>query len=245
MTQPLWRPTPDRIARANLTRFTGFVTERWGNSCPDYQALYRWSIESPEQFWLSLWDFCGVIGEAGNDTVLVDGEQMPGARWFPAARLNYAENLLRRDTDDSAIVFQGEDRVRRELSWSGLYEQVAKLARALRTLEVRAGDRVAAFIPNLPESVSAMLAVASIGAVWTSCSPDFGVQGVLDRFAQVEPAILFCADGYYYNGKWHDSLAVVEQIARHLPSLRHIIVVPYNHEHKPAPRPHMTQLQEP
>ena len=152
---------------------------------------------------------------------------MPGARWFPAARLNYAENLLRRHTAESALIFHGEDQVRRELSWSDLYHQVARLAGALRALGVREGDRVAAFMPNMPETVCAMLAAASIGAVWTSCSPDFGVQGVLDRFGQVEPVVLFCADGYRYNGKWYDSLALVKKIVRGLPSLRHTIIAPY------------------
>jgi acetoacetyl-CoA synthetase len=227
MSQPLWKPSSRRIEQANLTRFTGYVADRWGIRCPDYTALHHWSIEQPAQFWRSVWDFCGVIGEAGGDTVLEDGARMPGARWFPAARLNYAENLLRRHTAESALIFHGEDQVRRELSWSDLYHQVARLAGALRALGVREGDRVAAFMPNMPETVCAMLAAASIGAVWTSCSPDFGVQGVLDRFGQVEPVVLFCADGYRYNGKWYDSLALVKQIVRGLPSLRHTIIAPY------------------
>jgi len=233
--KPLWRPSPAHIEQANLTRFKDYVKDRWGVSCPDYQALYQWSIDHPEQFWLSVWGYCGVIGENRDENVLEHGDRMPGARWFPGARLNYAENLLRRRSDDSAIIFQGEDKVRRALSWSGLYDQVGKLSRAFRALGVREGDRIAAFMPNMPETISAMLAAASMGAVWTSCSPDFGVQGVLDRFGQIDPSILICADGYLYNGKWHDSLAVVHEISKRLPSLRSTIIAPYFSDQGPAP----------
>ena len=233
--KPLWRPSPARIEQANLTRFKDYVKDRWGVSCPDYQALYQWSIDHPEQFWLSVWGYCGVIGENRDENVLEHGDRMPGARWFPGARLNYAENLLRRRSDDSAIIFQGEDKVRRAVSWSGLYDQVGKLSRAFRALGVREGDRIAAFMPNMPETISAMLAAASMGAVWTSCSPDFGVQGVLDRFGQIDPSILICADGYLYNGKWHDSLAVVHEISKRLPSLRSTIIAPYFSDQGPAP----------
>ena len=139
MSQPLWKPSSRRIEQANLTRFTGYVADRWGIRCPDYAALHHWSIEQPAQFWLSVWDFCGVIGDIGSDTVLENEARMPGARWFPAARLNYVENLLHRRTPESALIFHGEDQVRRELSWSDLYHQVSRLAGALRALGVREG----------------------------------------------------------------------------------------------------------
>ena len=153
-----------------------------------------------------MWDFAGVVGDKGASPYLVDPKKMPGAKWFPRARVNFAENLLRRRDDDTAIVFWGENKVRRRISFRELYEQVSCTAQALRGMGVVAGDRVAGFMPNMPETVIAMLATASIGAIWSSCSPDFGVQGVLDRFGQIEPKVLFCVDGYFYTGKTHDAL---------------------------------------
>jgi acetoacetyl-CoA synthetase len=223
----LWQPSAERIAQANLTRFIRLVDERWQAGAHDHASLYRWSIREPAKFWESVWDFTGVIGDKGEPPYLLDGERMPGATWFPRARLNFAENLLRRRDDDTALVFWGEDKVRRKLGFDELYAEVSRTAQALRALGVSPGDRVAGFLPNMPEAIVAMLATASIGAIWSSCSPDFGVQGVLDRFGQIEPKVLFCVDGYHYAGKSHDTLARIAEIARRLPSLQRVVVVPY------------------
>jgi len=223
----LWQPTPERMQQANLTRFAALVNERWQAGVKDHASLYDWSIREPARFWEAVWDFAGVIGDKGAPPYLVDGQRMPGARWFPQARLNFAENLLRRRDQDTAIVFWGENKVRRKLTFSELYDQVAMLSQALRAAGVTAGDRVAGFMPNMPEAVIAMLATTSIGAVWSSCSPDFGVQGVLDRFGQIEPKVLFCVDGYYYTGKQHGTIERIAEIAARIPSLARVVVVPY------------------
>ena len=169
-----------------------------------YAALHAWSVERSEEFWNLLWEFCEVQGTRSGPTLL-NGERMPGAQWFPQAKLNFAQNLLRRRDAGEAIVFWGEDRVRRRLSHRNLYDLVSRLAQALADAGVGKGDRVAGYLPNVPEATAAMLATASLGAIWSSCSPDFGVQGVLDRFGQIEPKVLFCADGYLYGGKEFDS----------------------------------------
>jgi acetoacetyl-CoA synthetase len=224
--QPLWQPDAGRIAAANLTRFMAEAKARWGVGAKTYGELYQWSVTKPEQFWQSIWSFAGVIGESGK-TVLADGDRMPGARYFPEARLNYAENLLRRRDDGDAIVFYGEDKVRRRMSWRELYENVSRLAQALKALGIKPGDRVAGFVPNMPETVVATLATAAVGATWSSCSPDFGARGVIDRFGQIGPRVLFTADGYYYNGKAHDSLARVAEFLPELPTVEQVIVLPY------------------
>ncbi len=224
---PLWRPSAERIAASNLTVFMGRVERDWGVRLATYDQLYAWSTAELEKFWTLVWDDCGVIAETRGEVVLADGEKMPGARFFPEARLNYAENLLRRRDEADAIVFWGEDKVKRRLSFRGLHEQVSRLAQALAEAGVEPGDRVAGFMPNMPETVIATLATNAIGGVWSSCSPDFGVQGVLDRFGQIEPKVLFCPDGYFYNGKRIDSLARVREFTAALPSLRKIVVVPY------------------
>jgi acetoacetyl-CoA synthetase len=223
----LWRPSPERIANTNLTRFMRQVDERWQAGAYDHAFLYEWSIREPAKFWESVWDFCGVIGDKGDGPHLHDGHRMPGATWFPQARLNFAENLLRRRDDDTALVFWGEAEVRRKLSFGELYAEVSRTAQALRAMGMAPGDRVAGFLPNMPEAIVAMLATASIGAIWSSCSPDFGVQGVLDRFGQIAPKVLFCVDGYHYSGKSHDTLARIAEIARQLPALERVVVVPY------------------
>ncbi|MDP6390193.1 MAG: acetoacetate--CoA ligase [Alphaproteobacteria bacterium] len=226
MSDPLWQPSAEQIAAANLTRFTRQLEENWGVELADYAALHRFSIEEMEKFWTSLWDFSQVVSETRGERVLVDGDRMPGARFFPDARLNFAENLLRRRDDSMAIVFRAEDKVERQLSWNDLYNSVSRMTKALRAAGVVAGDRCAGFTPNAPEALIAMLAAASIGAVWTSCSPDFGVQGVLDRFGQVEPKVLFTADGYFYNGQAHDSLARMAEVMADLPTVEHVVVFP-------------------
>ena len=224
--QPLWQPAPEQIASTNVTRFAREASLRWGRNFEEYVALHRWSVEAPEEFWLNIWDWTGVIGTGDTEPVVVDREQMPGARWFPNIRLNFAQNLLRRQDAALALIFQAEDRVTRSLSFAELYAQVARLADGLKQAGVVPGDRVCGFMPNMPETVAAMLASASVGAVWSSCSPDFGVQGVLDRFGQISPKVLFSADGYWYNGKTHDSLEKLREITDGLPSLEHTVVVP-------------------
>ena len=217
---PMWTPSPERVAQTDMARLMGLT----GN--PSYQALHAWSIERSEEFWKTLWDFCGVIGEK-HGPVLVDGERMPGAKWFPQARLNFAENLLRRRDGAEALVFWGEDRIKRRLSYRHLNDLVSRMAQALADVGVGKGDRVAGYLPNLPESVAAMLATASLGAVWSSCSPDFGVQGVLDRFGQIEPKVLFCADGYLYNGKEFDCQEKAAEVLDRLPSVEELVIVDY------------------
>ncbi len=239
MTGPMWQPSPERIQATNLTRFMTGLAERSGRVFDDYHDLYAWSVEDLEGFWEAVWDFCGVIHEGAREPVLVDGDKMPGARFYPEVRLNFAENLLRRRDGHDAIVFWGEDKVRRRLSYAELHDLVARTAAALADLGVGEGDRVAGFMPNMPETVVAMLATASLGAIWSSCSPDFGVQGVLDRFGQIEPKVLFCPDGYYYNGKVIDSLERVRAFAPRLASLKRIVVVSYL-----AEKPNLTGLDK-
>ena len=226
MSKPLWTPSEGRIEHANVTTFARMAITDWELPINDYPSFYRWSIDRPDQFWQSVWKFGRVKGERGQ-RALVDGDRMPGAKWFPDARLNYAENLLRKRDASDAIVFWGEDKVRRRMSHRELYDLVSRIAQALRASGVEAGDRVGGYLPNMPEAIAAMLAAASIGAIWSSCSPDFGVQGVLDRFGQIEPKVLFTADGYWYNGKQVGSLDKVAEIVARLPSLRRVVVIPY------------------
>ena len=225
---PIWQPSARRIAATRLTAFTKAAGRRWDRRLAgaDYSTVHAWSIAHPEEFWTSVWEFGEVRGEMGS-TVVVDREKMPGAKWFPQARLNFAENLLRRRDASDAMVFWGEDKVKGRASRAELYRAVAQTAAALRAMGVVKGDRVAAYLPNLPAAVVAMLATASIGAIFSSASPDFGVQGVLDRFGQIEPKVLFACDGYWYNGKNIDCLGKVSEIAARLPSLERVVIVPY------------------
>src|SRR5487761_2123278 len=189
VSKPLWEPSQARIAGANVTAFARAAIREWGLKFNTYPEFYQWSVDAPEQFWVSLWQYAAVKARTRGERVLVHGERMPGARWFPDARLNFAENLLRRRDRADAIVFWGEDKNEQRLSHAQLYAGVSRLAQALRAAGVQAGDR--------------------LGAIWSSCYPDFGVQGVLDRFGQIEPKVLVCADGYRYAGKELDSLARV------------------------------------
>ncbi len=230
---PLWSPTPEAVARANLTRFTARF--RPG---ADYSELWRWSVEMSEEFWPAVWDFCGVVAEerAGSppwDTVLEGGDRMAppdpllGPRWFRGARLNFAENLLRHRDERDAIVFWNERGRQRRLSYAELHTEVERYAAALRSSGVGVGDRVAGWMPNLPETIIAMLASASLGAAWSSCSPDFGDRAVLDRFSQIRPKVLFAADGYRYAGKAIDLLERLERVVAALPETERVVVVPY------------------
>ena len=228
MAGPLWSPGRERVEEAQITRFMG----QRGVPARSYEDLYAWSISERAAFWETVWDFCGVVGERGARTV-VDGERMPGARWFPDARLNFAENLLRGRGDQTAIVFRREDGVRRELTFVRLYEDVGRLQAAFRAAGLRPGDRVAAMLPNIPEAVVALLAVASLGGIWSSCSPDFGVPGVLDRFGQIGPKFLLGADGYLYKGARFDVLEKLAAVQAGLPTVERTVVAPYTTDEPP------------
>ncbi len=234
MSTPLWRPAPERVGATRLTGFLGWLRAERGIEAPDYPAVHRFSIERPGAFWSAVWDFAGVAGEraeghGGEGAVGGDGT-IAGTRFFPGARLNFAENLLRERGAGDAVVFRGEDRVRRRLSWDALRAEAGRFAGALAADGIVAGDRVAAWLPNLPEAISAMLGAASLGAVWASCSPDFGVEGVLDRFGQIAPRVLLAADGYVYGGKRQDCLERLAEIRGRLPSVERVVVVPYTVE---------------
>jgi acetoacetyl-CoA synthetase len=227
MSDIVWQPSRVKIETAMVTRFIEQVARCHGVSADGMAGLWAWSVTDPGAFWRRVWAFCGVIGDGPGEIVVDDPNRMPGARWFPEARVNFAENLLRRDGDGDAIVFWGEDKVRRRLSWGDLAALVSRLAQAMRSLGIGPGDRVAGLLPNLPEAVAAMLAAASIGAVWSSTSPDFGAQGVLDRFGQVEPRVLFAVDGYWYDGKAHDIRDRLAVVMAGLASVERLVVVPY------------------
>ena len=225
--KPLWSPSEQAIEQAQLTQFARQVVRKRHLDLNSYPDFYRWSIEHPEEFWSDVWEFCGLIASRKGSTVLVDGDKMPGAKWFPEARLNIAENMMRRGDRGDAFVFWDESGFRRRVSYSELTTDVSRAVQALAALGLRSGDRVAAFIPNIPEAGLFALAALSQGMVWSSCSPDFGVEGVVDRFGQIEPKVLFCADGYRYNGEAHDSLARVREIVAQLPTVRKVVVVPH------------------
>ncbi len=226
MDTPIWTPSPERISQANLSRFIDYVRNNHSPKIKNYQQLYQWSIDKPEAFWPALWHFCDVKASQPWSTVLTNADKIPGAKWFTGARLNFAENLLRRRDDKTAVVFWSEDQRKYRLTYQEIYQQVATLAAAMRAMGITIGDRVAGFMPNMPKTIIAMLATTSIGAIWSSCSPDFGVNGAVERFGQIEPKLLFTADGYFFKGKAHDSLSRVTEISQQLPSLEKIIVVP-------------------
>ncbi|MFN3826070.1 MAG: acetoacetate--CoA ligase [Micavibrio sp.] len=235
---PLWTPSEDRQKNSQIYHFARQVEKTTGQTLPDYDSLWRWSIDRPDQFWDMLWDFCGVIGEKGA-IVLENGTKMPGAKFFPQARLNFAENLLRRRDDGIAIIFRNEREEEHSYSYADIYDQVSRWAQALKALGVGEGDRVAAFMPNMPETMIAMLATASLGAIWSSASPDFGSQGLLDRFGQVEPKVFIAVDGYYYNGKTLDCLQKVKDVQPALKGLVKTVIVPFTNPH-----PDISFLQE-
>ena len=222
---PLWEPPKERVAQAAITRFTNLVSEKHQTALSDYSSLYQWSLDNTEKFWEEVWDFCEIKASEKGERVLIDGEKMPGARWFPDAKLNFAENLLRFRDEKEAIVFHSESGITNSVSYRELYTQVASLSNHLKKIGVKEGDRVAAFLPNMPETIISMLACASLGAIWSSCSPDFGIKGVLDRFKQIEPKVFITVDGYSYNGKEIDCGDKVSEILAELSSVKHIIGV--------------------
>ncbi len=226
----IWKPSDERIRATEMYRYMRYVNETRRRDFSDYADLYRWSTDDIPDFWRSIWDFMEVIHSRGYDDVLVDGEKMPGARWFPGATLNFAENLLRYRDERIALVFRSENGSRRQMSYGELFSAVERCAAGMRAMGIRSGDRIAGFMPNMPETAVAMLAAASIGALWSSCSPDFGIKGVLDRFGQIRPRLIFTADGYFYNGKTVDSLDRMRHILESLPSIEKVVVVPYTDE---------------
>jgi acetoacetyl-CoA synthetase len=239
MKKPLWTPSGDRIRNANMTRFIDFVNRKHGNALKGYDELYQWSVNEIPQFWAAVWEFLGIKASRGYDRVVDDPRKMPGARWFEGAKLNFAENLLRYRDDRIALTFKGEaqDPIRR--TYAQLYDEVARLATSLKRMGVKPGDRVAGFMPNMAETAIAMLAASSIGATWSSTSPDFGTKGVLDRFGQIEPKVLFTANGYSYGGKMFDCLGKVSEIVGELPSIERVVVVPYTEK-----QPHVAGVRK-
>ena len=223
----LWTPGAERQAAANLTRFITHVNGKYALALTSYADVHGFSVSQPEAFWKELWDFCGVKAQTRGARVLIEGDKMPGARFFPEARLNYAENLLRRNDDGEALVFRGEDKVTARMSWRELNLAVGRMQRALAAAGVTAGDRVCGVVPNMPETLVAFLATAALGAIWSSCSPDFGERGILDRFGQIAPKVLITCDSYFYAGK---TLAMQDKIAvvlKDLPSVEKTVVIPY------------------
>ena len=223
----LWKPTADYSNNSRMHKFQEKVALKYDLPGNDYFSVHLWSVEQPSNFWGEVWDFCNIKYSKNYNKVVDDPKKMPGARWFEGARLNFAENLLRRNDNHNALIFWGEDSVRKEITYSELNDQVRKVAAGLKRLGVIKGDRVAAFMPNLPETIIAMLAAASIGAIWSSTSPDFGIKGVLDRFSQIEPKVIFAADGYFYKGKAFDSQEKLKGILSSLPSVETVVLVDY------------------
>jgi acetoacetyl-CoA synthetase len=228
---PVWTPPTERINAARLTAFMQRLESSFDARFEgDYFRLHRWTIDNPGDFWQAVWRFTDVKGDPGS-TVLQDGDQFPGAKWFPEARLNFAENLLRHQGEETALISLLENGERKTLSRNALIAEVAAMAAHFKDLGIAPGDRVAGYMPNIIETVVAMLATTAVGATWSSCSPDFGINGVLDRFGQITPRILITADGYYYNNKVVDSLSKARSIAGSIHSLERVIVVPLVNTH--------------
>lgn len=223
----LWTPTPERSGNSRMKDFMDQVNNKFGLGHEHYDELFNWSVRNPSDFWGAFWHFSGIKYSKDFERVVDDAKKMPGAKWFQGARLNFAENLLPRRDQKTAIIFRGEAEVERRISYSELYDQVHRIAEALKRMGVKKGDRVAGFIPNMPEAIIAMLGAASIGAIWSSSSPDFGIKGVLDRFSQIEPRVVFAADGYYYKGKVFDSQEKLRGILDHLPSVEKVVLINY------------------
>jgi acetoacetyl-CoA synthetase len=226
--KPIWVPPHARKKSSNLAGFMTKLGKKAGREFATLEALHQFSLTAPEEFWVAVWEEFDVVAETRGDTVLSNGQKMPGARFFPDARLSYAENVLKRGKSGApALIFRGEDRVKLTVSWTELKANVGRIAQLLKRLGVKAGDRVCAVVPNHPETIAAFLAVNAIGAVWSSCSPDFGERGILDRFGQITPKVLIAGDGYYYNGKTIDIGAKIAAVAGKLPSLQHILLIDY------------------
>jgi acetoacetyl-CoA synthetase len=221
----LWKPDPEIAGTTQISQYIKFVNAYSGKKLTTYDDLWQWSVENPSAFWGAFWHYSGIIFSEDFKQVVDNPGKMPGAKWFAGARLNFAENLLQRRDDHPAIIFRGEDGTTRTLSFRQLYEESHRVAQGLKRIGVRKGDRVVAFMPNIPETVVAMLAATSLGAIWSSTSPDFGIKGVLDRFSQIEPKVIFSVDGYIYNGKHFDSQEKLKGILDELPTLEKVIMV--------------------
>ncbi len=230
MAKLLWKPSEDKIKNSNMFRFMGLINEKYNQNFTEYDPLYQWSIENIPDFWAAMWEFADIKASKPYDQVIDDVTKMPGAKWFSGARLNFAENLLRYRDDQVALIFKGEDHDSTTMTYSELYDEVARVAKSLKEAGVQTGDRVTAFMPNMPETIVAMLAATSLGATWSSCSPDFGIKGVLDRFGQIKPKVLFTANGYWFKGKSLDSIERISDILKQLPSLEKVVVVPYTEQ---------------
>ncbi|MCP4596762.1 acetoacetate--CoA ligase [Neptuniibacter sp.] len=231
MNAPLWQPSPQQIKSTQMFQFMQNINQKYQQSTQSYEELHHWSVNNAAEFWNEIWDFCDLRGDKQGE-IVSNANQMPGARWFPDSKINFAENLLRFRDDHTALVFRNETDQRRSLTYKDLFAEVAQYASSMKKMGVGQGDVVAGFMPNIPEAVIAMLAATSLGAVWTSCSPDFGINGVMERFGQVKPKLLFSASGYLYSGKVIDCLPKVQQIAEQLDSTEQIVIVPYITEPK-------------
>lgn len=231
MAKLLWTPSDERIKGTNMYRFMNFINEKYNKKISEYKHLYEWSIENIPDFWVSLWEFADIKASKQFDQVIDDLNKMPGAKWFSGARLNFAENLLHYRDDQIALIFKGEEQESTSITYAQLYDEVARIAKSLKEAGVQVGDRVVGFMPNMPETIIAMLAATSLGATWSSCSPDFGIKGVLDRFGQIQPKVLFTANGYSFKGKHIDSLERISNILKELPSIVKLVVVPYTEQH--------------
>ena len=223
----MWQPTEKQINNSQMIDYMQFVNQKFGLSLKDYSQLYNWSIEKAENFWGSFWEYSKIIHQSPYSVVVDDISKMPGAKWFEGATLNFAENLLRYRDDRIAIHFYGEDGTQSSLSYRKLYDQVSRLVQSMCEMGIVKNDRVVGFMPNIPETIIAMLATSSIGAIWSSCSPDFGIKGVLNRFKQIEPKLIFTTDSYWYNGKQIDCISKVKEILMDLPSLEKAVIIPF------------------
>ena len=230
MKKIMWQPSVEQIQRSQMFKFKEYINTNHGLNLDSYQDLHEWSVNQIPTFWEEAWNYFDIIHGEPYTQVVDDVSKMPGAKWFAGSRLNFTENLLRRRDEKSAILFKGEGQPVRKITYAELYRSVAQTAQALKDAGVEKGDRVAGFVPNMPESIIAMLAATSIGAIWSSSSPDFGIKGVLDRFTQIEPKVLFAANGYFYNGKAHDSLKKLEGILNDLSSVQKVVVIPYTED---------------
>ncbi len=230
MAKLLWEPSEKQIKESNMYRFMTFINETYNQSFSEFSSLYDWSVENISEFWAAFWEFADIVHSKPYDQVIDDVSKMPGAKWFSGAELNFAENLLRYRDDQVALIFKGEGQPSTRMTYAQLYDEVARLAKSLRDLGIQPGDRVVGFMPNMPESIIAMLAATSIGATWSSCSPDFGFKGVLDRFGQIKPRVLFTANGYSFKGKKLDSVERISIILKDLQSIEKVVVVPYTEQ---------------
>jgi acetoacetyl-CoA synthetase len=227
MSKMLWKPSQESVRQTHMYRFMQFINSKHNLELDDYPSLYSWSVQNMAEFWAAMWEYARIIHSAPYAQVVDDLTKMPGARWFSGARLNFAENLLRFRDERPALIFKGEGQPAVRITYAQLYDEVARMARSLRAMGIKAGDRVVGFLPNMPQATIAMLAATSLGAVWSSCSPDFGIKGVLDRFGQIQPRVIFTADGYRFKGKKIDSLARMTRILKELRSIERVVVIPY------------------